>query len=261
MLKRRLIPVLYIMNGFIVRSELFAKHQIMGNVISEAKRYNEWDVDELIYIDISRDAQYDFRRDDHRVESMESIEKIIAAISEVCFMPLAFGGGLRSIEDIDIRIQNGADKIVLNTAAINNPDLVEAAARKYGAQCVIASLDYRIVDGRAIVHSQFGTHDTGQELTVVMQKLSDIGAGEFFINAIDRDGCANGYDIDTINAAVDCTQVPVVACGGAGTFFDFEELASATQVSGIAAGNIFHFTERAYPRAKAQLRKKFSTFR
>lgn len=133
MLKRRLIPVLYIKNGFIVRSEDFSVHQIMGNIISEAKRYNDWDVDELIYVDISRVKEYDFNRDDHKVESYNTIDQIIQKISKVCFMPLTFGGGIRTIEDIDMRIRNGADKITLNTGALENPDLIKQASLKYGA--------------------------------------------------------------------------------------------------------------------------------
>src|SRR3989344_2328840 len=144
MLKSRLIPVLYIKNGLIVRSEDFSYHQNIGNVVNEASRYNEWDVDELIYIDISREKNYDLRRDDHNIKSSSSIESIIASIARVCFMPLTFGGGIRTIEDIDYRIRNGADKVTLNTSAFENPKLITQAAKKYGAQAVVISIDYKI---------------------------------------------------------------------------------------------------------------------
>ena len=113
MIKTRLIPVLYIKNGLIVRSEGFSYHQNIGNIINEAKRYNEWGIDELIYIDISREKYYDSRRDDHKIKSSYSIENIIKEISKICFMPLTFGGGIRNIENVDYRIRNGADKITL----------------------------------------------------------------------------------------------------------------------------------------------------
>ena len=255
MLKVRLIPVLYIKNGLIVRSEDFSYHQNIGNIINEAKRYNEWNVDELIYIDISRDKIYDMRRDDHKIKSAETIEEIIKEISKVCFMPLSFGGGIRSMEDIDLRIRNGADKITMNAAVIENPQLIRDASEKYGAQCVVISVDYRMVENKPIVFSQFGQQNTGIGLIDWIKECEQLGAGEIFMNAIERDGKACGYDIATIGEAVSSTTLPIVACGGAGDMYDFVDLASETKVSGIAAGNWFHFVERSYPRAKQTLKK------
>lgn len=255
MLKRRLIPVLYIKNGFIVRSEDFSVHQIMGNIISEAKRYNDWDVDELIYVDISRVKEYDFNRDDHKVESYNTIDQIIQKISKVCFMPLTFGGGIRTIEDIDMRIRNGADKITLNTGALENPDLIKQASLKYGAQCVVMSIDYRMEDDQPMVYSNHGQNNTGKTVYEWIKECEESGAGEIFLNCIDRDGKANGYDTKTIIKVVESTRLPVIACGGAGDDYDFVDLAEDTNVSAIAAGNWFHFVERSYPRAKKLLKK------
>lgn len=253
MVKRRLIPVLYIKNGLIVRSEDFNYHQNLGNIINEAHRYNEWNVDELIYIDISKNKNYDLRRDEHKIKSSGSIEDIIGAISKVCFMPLTFGGGIRSLDDVDLRIRFGADKITLNTGAINNPNLITLVSKKYGAQCAVISIDYRIVNGIPIVFSEWGQNNTQINLFDWIKECQLLGAGEIFLNAIDRDGKANGFDIETIGAVVEYTKVPVIACGGAGDDYDFLDLAKQTKVSGIAAGNIFHFTERAYPRIKKLL--------
>ena len=255
MLSRRLIPVLYIKNGLIVRSEDFSIHQIMGNIISEAKRYSDWGVDELIYIDISRDKEYDLRRDDHKVDSYSNIDQIIQKISEVCFMPLTFGGGIRSIEDIDMRIRNGADKITLNTGAILDPSIIKVASMKYGAQCVVMSIDYRIIDGKPVVFSHHGSQNTGKLVLDWVKECEVLGAGEVFLNCIDRDGKANGYDINTINEVEKSTWLPVIACGGAGDDYDFVDLAQQTNVSAIAAGNWFHFVERSYPRAKKLMKK------
>ena len=154
---RRLIPVLFIMNGLIVRSEDFTTHQIIGNIINEAERYNQWNVDELIYVDISRDKTYDSRRDDHKVKSVDSIESIITNISNCCFMPLTFGGGIASIEDVDLRIRTGADKVVINSAAFHTPQLISQIARKYGSQCCVISVDYRIIKNKPILFTNFGT--------------------------------------------------------------------------------------------------------
>ncbi len=256
MLKKRLIPILYIKNGLIVRSESFLIHQNIGNIINEANRYNEWEVDELIYIDISTENNYDLRRDDHKVQSYSSIEDIIKRISKVCFMPLTFGGGIRNIDDIDLRIKNGADKITLNTAIRTNRILVNEAAKKYGSQCVVASIDYKIIDKIPIVFTDFGNYCTEMEITEWVKICQEEGCGEIFINSIDRDGKANGYDIETISRVVESIKLPVIAAGGAGDYYDFVDLVEETNVSAIAAGNIFHFTERSYPRAKELLKKK-----
>lgn len=255
MVKTRLIPVLYIKNGLIVRSEDFSYHQNIGNIINEASRYNEWNVDELIYIDISRTDVYDLRRDDHKIKSYSSKQEIITEIARVCFMPLSFGGGIRSLVDIDILIKSGADKITLNTAAFENPQLIKESALKYGSQAIVASVDYRKINSEAIVFTNFGQTNTGVKLLDWVIELEKLGAGEIFMNAIDRDGKACGYDTETIGQVVDASKLPVIACGGAADEYDFVDLAKATKVSGIAAGNMFHFTERSYPRAKQTLKK------
>ncbi len=255
MLKTRLIPVLYIRNGLIVRSENFSYHQNIGNVINEAKRYNEWDVDELIYIDISRDKQYDARRDDHKIQSFQSIEQIISAISSVCFMPLTFGGGIRTIEQVDFIIRSGSDKITLNTGAFNNPELVKETSLRYGSQCIVLSIDYRTVEGKPIVFTEFGEKNTGVKVVDWVNECEKLGAGEIFLNSIERDGTAMGYDIETIGQIVESTRLPVIACGGVGDASDFVELAKNTRVSALAAGNWFHFVERSYSKAKQLLKK------
>lgn len=261
MIKTRLIPVLYIKNGLIVRSENFSYHQNIGNVVDEAQRYNEWDVDELIYVDISREKHYDLRRDDLSIKSYNSIENIIREIAKVCFMPLTFGGGIRNLKDIDYRIKNGADKITLNTGAFEKPELISQAAKKYGSQCVIISVDYKIVDGQPIVFTNFGQKNTKTMVSSWIKKCEELGAGEIFLNSIDRDGKANGYDIETIKKAVESTKLPLIACGGAGDLYDFVGLAKKVDVSAVAAGNIFHFTELSYPRAKKLLKNEGLNFR
>lgn len=261
MIKTRLIPILYIKNGLIVRSEGFSYHQNIGNVIDEAKRYNEWNIDELIYIDISREKFYDLRRDDLGVKSLNSIEEIISEISKVCFMPLAFGGGIRTIHDVDFRIRNGADKVVLNTGAFINPDLIKEVSEKYGSQAVIISIDYKVIDSQPLVYTHFGQNNTGFTVFEWIKKCEGLGTGEIFLNSIERDGQANGYDLETIKAVVNATSLPVIACGGVGEIGHFAELAKTVSVSAMAAGNFFHFTELSYPRAKVFLKKENLNFR
>ncbi len=255
MLKRRLIPLLFFKNGLIVRSEQFSYHQNLGNVVDEAQRYSDWHVDELVYIDITREGEYDLRRDDLKVKSSATVSALLRQISEVCYMPLTFGGGIRSVEDIRIRISNGADKVTLNTVFLTNPEVASEGARLFGSQCIVASIDYRMREGGSVVYVENGAKSTGASVMEWIRRVEDYGAGEILLNAIDRDGMANGYDLDTIRAAVASTTLPVIAAGGAGVFDDFVEVALETNVSAIAAGNIFHFTENSYPRAKRHLLK------
>lgn len=254
MLKRRLIPALFLKNGLIVRSEGFDYHQNIGNVVSEAKRYNEWNVDELIYIDISRDKQYDLRRDDLRVASNNSLLDIIVAVSKVCFMPLTFGGGIRSLADIRDRLLRGADKITINTAALEDAAFIEVASQTFGSQCIVVSIDYKYVGGKPKVFKG-GLIETDLDPLEWAKEAERRGAGELFVNSIDNDGKAEGYDIEFIKRVDAAVRIPVIAIGGAGTFYDILELAQQTGVSAIAAGNIFHFTELSYPKAKELLLK------
>lgn len=256
MLKRRIIPALFIQNGLIVRSEGFAYHQNIGNVINEAARYNEWDVDELIYLDISRQESYDSRRDDHKVKSLSTLQSIIEAISKVCFMPLTFGGRIRSVEDVALRIKSGADKVAINSEALKNPALISDVSRRYGSQCVVAGVDYRIEEGVPVIYGEQGRLRYDFDMLDWVDELVRRGAGEVFLNSIDRDGMAEGFDLETLSRVSERCPLPVIACGGAGSVEDFIEVARETQVSAIAAGNFFHFTERSYPQLKKKLRTK-----
>jgi cyclase len=196
------------------------------------------------------------RRDDHRVDSYSGIQEIISRIGSVCFMPLTFGGGIKNVEDAGVRIRLGADKVTINTAAIENPKLISQIAVRYGSQAVVVSIDYKIINNKPIVHAKFGRENTGIQVVDWVKQCIDFGAGEILLNSIDNDGRACGYDLDTICAVVAVSTVPVIACGGAGEFYDFVEVVRKTGVSAVAAGNVFHFTERSYPRAKQLMKKE-----
>ncbi len=252
---KRIIPVLFIQNGLIVRSENFNDHQIIGNVISQARRYDGWNVDELIYVDISKDQKYDARRDDHHIKSFSTIDEIVGAVSKVCFMPLTFGGGIKTLDDMAMRIKNGADKILINTAAFNSPSLIRQAALRFGSQAIVISIDYRIVEGKAMCFTEFGDRNTGVDLFDWINECESLGAGEIFLHAVDRDGDSEGFDINLIAQVTERCRLPVIACGGAGTEEDFLDVLEQTNVSAVAAGNFFHFTESSYPRLKKFLKE------
>ena len=245
-----------------VRSESFSIHQVIGNPVHHVERMIQWDVDELIVIDISAgETIFDFARDDYRHRGPKNLGEFIAMISSECRIPLTFGGRIRSFEDVRQRIQSGADKVTINRALFEQPALVTEAANAFGRQAVVASIDYRVVDGLAEIYTGFGREKVGATLLDWSRRAEDLGAGEIFINAIDRDGKAEGYDLENIARVSEAVQVPVIACGGAGHVSHFLKCFNETTASAVAAGNIFHFTENAYPRAKTYLRQKRNDLR
>lgn len=241
-----------------VRSELFKTHQIIGNPVVHVERMVQWDVDELIVIDISEGEETKFQhdRDDYRVPGARDLHAFINLIANECRIPLTFGGRIRTLEEARMRIINGADKITINAAALARPEFIEETAQEFGSQAVVVGVDYRSVDQSARVFTDHGRQDTGLEIRDWVKQAEDAGAGEIFLNAIERDGSAQGYDLDTIEEVVDAVRIPVIACGGAGHQRHFQQCFEQTGVSAVAAGNIFHFTENAYPRAKQFLRER-----
>jgi cyclase len=255
MLKKRLIPCLLLKNGLLVRSESFTTHQILGNPIHEVERFNHWSVDELIYIDISQDEHYDLRRDDMKVKSHGDPLQILDAVSRTCFMPLTFGGRIRTVEDIRVRIGRGADKVTINTAAIETPEVVREGARQFGSQAIVVSIDVRRYDdGRCEVFTHGGRTATGKTPTEWAREVEQLGAGEIFLNSIDRDGTARGYDLPLISEVAAATKIPVIACGGVGRYEDFAAGIEAG-ASAVSAANIFHFKELSDRQAKKVMKR------
>ena len=250
MLKTRLIPCLLLKNGLLVRSEEFRIHQIVGNPIHQVERFSAWAVDELIYIDITKEGAYDVRRDDHKIKGAESILEIIDAISRACFVPLTFGGRIRTLEDIGERLGHGADKVTINTMALEQPEFVTEAAGRFGSQAIIVSIDaLSRGDGEWEAMSRGGKEPSGRDVVGWAREAEARGAGEIFLNSIDRDGIGEGYDLALIEAVSAATTIPVIACGGVGRF---EHLAPGIEAgaSAVSAANIFHFTEHSTQRAK-----------
>ena len=248
----RLIPVLLLKHGLIVRSQSFSIHQIIGNPVSTIDRLSNWNVDELVLLDISGDDHHDMRRDDHfvRYDGSSTLD-LLRYVSQACAMPLAFGGRIRTLEDIRARIAAGADKCIINTEAFNHPDLITEAAETFGAQCVVVSIDARKhEDGRYEVFTGGGAVATGVDLAEWALDAERAGAGEIFLNSIDRDGIGNGYDLDLIRRVTDYVSIPVIACGGVGAYPDFPLAITEAGAAAAAAANIFHFHELSYPRAK-----------
>jgi imidazole glycerol-phosphate synthase subunit HisF len=244
MLKHRLIPVLLLKNGFLVRSFKFQRHQSIGNPLVQTSRYNDWSVDELIYIDISRDDRYDLKRNDQKLEAVTDIIGILRFVSKNCFMPLTFGGKIRTLEDMALRFENGADKITINSVCFEDPGIISAAAAEFGSQAVVVSVDVKMkADGAYEVYSHNGARPTGWTPDKWVRFVEKRGAGEILLNSIDRDGTGAGYDIDLIRMVAESTKLPVIALGGVGEYEHFIDGIVKGKASAVAAANIFNFRE------------------
>lgn len=250
MKKNRLIPILLLRNGWLVQSKLFKRYQNLGNPISAVKRLSEWASDELIYLDITSDDSYDMRRDDLGHPNRHSIFEIIEDVSKVAYMPITVGGRIRTLQDIEKRLSLGADKVAINTIAIEDPQFVETAAKEFGSQCIVISIDVKRQAETLLVMSQGGKQPTTYAPEEWAKTVEQLGAGEILLNSIDRDGMKNGYDIELLNRVTKAIKIPVIACGGVGEWAHFAEALEQTRVDAVAAANIFHYSDQSVFLAK-----------
>jgi len=226
----RIIPVLLLHKGGLVKSIRFKNYQYVGDPINAVKIFNEKEVDEIIVLDIDASAKKqapDFK-----------------AIEEICgeaFMPLAYGGGIRTLDQAKQLLYNGAEKVILNTALLEQPQLIESIAKQFGNQSVVASIDYKkTLMGKQKVFGKNGTKKTNWNPIELAKKAEEYGAGEIMLNAIERDGTYGGYDLALLEKVADSVSTPVIACGGAGSMEDFRS-AILNGASAVAAGSMFVF--------------------
>ncbi len=244
MLKNRIIPTLLWKNFGLVKGKGFDSWRRVGPVLPAIKVYNSREVDELILVDI--EASINALTPDH---------ESIFDFSEECFVPLTVGGGITNEVEIQKLLLAGADKITLNSAAYSNPDLIDNSAKKYGSQCIVISIDAKLVDGKYVCMSHSGTKVQDVDIIEWAQEVVTRGAGEILITSIDNDGTMNGYDLSLIDKIVRSVEVPVIASGGAGSYEDMRIAISEHGVSAVAAASIFHFTEQTPLEAKKYLYK------
>ena len=233
MITKRIIPCLDVKNGRVVKGVNFGGLKDVSSPVDLAKFYSENGADELVFYDIT--ASSDGRKlfTDILVETARSV-----------FIPLTVGGGINTVEDFDRVLKAGADKVSVNSGAIRNPDLVRQAAKLYGDQCVVLSVDMKRVDGQFRVFAKGGREDTGMEAISWIQKCVANGAGEIVVNSIDTDGVKGGFDLPMLEEVCNAVNVPVIASGGAGCIQDFITLFH--RLPGVDAGlaaSIFHFGE------------------
>ena len=233
MITKRIIPCLDVRNGRVVKGVNFEGVQDVSDPVQLARYYSANGADELVFYDIT--ASHEGRR---------LFTDILTATAESVFIPLTVGGGINTIEDFDRVLKCGADKVSVNSGAIKNPDLIPAAAEKYGDQCVVISADVKRVAGRFHVFLNGGRIDTELDAIQWIRRCVDSGAGEVVLNSIDTDGVKNGFDIEMLNAVCEVVNVPVIASGGAGNVQHFVDLfRTLPKVDAGLAASIFHFGE------------------
>ena len=253
MKKKRIIPVLLLRNGVLVQSRGFKRYQSLGNPTAAVKRLSEWASDELIYLDISREDTFTPQRADMGHAPHRSILEVVADVAKVTFMPITIGGRISTLQAIEERLKLGADKISINTFAVEAPDFIELAAREFGSQCVVVSIDARSQGGSYEVFVNGGRVATGLDPVQWARRAQDLGAGEILINSIERDGAKNGYDLELVGRVAAAVSVPVIACGGVGEWSHFADALRDTAVDAVAAANIFHHSDQSVYHARKYL--------
>lgn len=233
MLKARIIPCLLLKDLKLVKSIRFEQHRNIGSYIAAVRVFDARGVDELVFLDISATPE-------HRPISLE----IVRTVAEDCFMPFGAGGGVRTIEDIRQLLKIGADKIVINTEAVRNPQFVAESAKMFGCQAIVVSIDARLnAADRHEVFVRGGKDSTGLDAIEWAKRAEQLGAGELLITSIDKDGTMEGYDIDLIRSITGAVRIPVIASGGAGKLQDFVDAVKLGGASAVAAASIFQYTQ------------------
>ncbi len=244
MLSRRIIPCLDVNAGRVVKGVRFKELRDAGDPVQCARAYDAQGADELVVLDITASS-----------DGRQIMHEVVAATAEQCFMPLTVGGGLRTVADIEAMLKSGADKVSLNTAAINNPALISAASDRFGAQCIVLAIDAkREPDGKSWrVYTHGGRNPTGLDAVAWARQAVELGAGEILLTSMDADGTQAGYDCALTRAVSDAVGVPVIASGGAGQLEHFAEVLEAGHASAVLAASLFHFGTLTIPQVKTYL--------
>ncbi len=245
MLKNRLIPNIILDNGNVVQSINFKHTNVIGNAITAVDFFNSWVVDEIIVLDVSKTE-----------ENRDMFHKIIRGLSKRCFVPLTVGGWIKNIDDISKLLIEGADKIAINTEAVNDPNIIKKSSEIFGSQCIVVSIDVKKNQNNEYeVYTDRGRNPTGMDPIDWSKQVETLGAGEILLTSIDNDGSLKGYDIDLLKKVSNNVSIPVIAFGGVGKWQHFVDGINLGNVNAVSAANIFHFTEHSTYRAKEFMKK------
>ena len=247
MLAKRIIPCLDVTGGRVVKGVNFVELCDAGDPVEIARRYDGEGADELAFLDITASS-----------DQRDIILHVIEAVAEQVFIPLTVGGGVRRVDDVRRLLNAGADKISINTAAVQDPGLVEAASRRYGAQCIVVAIDARrrLKDGFTggwEVYTHGGRTPTGIDAIDWARRVTALGAGEILLTSMDRDGTRQGFDLELTRAVVDAVPVPVIASGGVGTLQHLVDGVTLAGADAVLAASIFHYGEYTVQQAKEYL--------
>ena len=233
MITKRIIPCLDVRDGRVVKGVNFEGLNDVSSPVELARYYSDKGADELVFYDITASA-----------EGRRLFTDILCEVASTIFIPLTVGGGINTLDDFDRVLKCGADKVSVNSGAIRNPALIAEAAKRYGDQCVVLSVDIKRVDGQFHVFAKGGREDTGMEAIEWIRRGVDSGAGEIVVNSIDTDGVKGGFDLEMLRQVCDAVDVPVIASGGAGCIDHFTTLfKTLPRVDAGLAASIFHFGE------------------
>jgi cyclase len=239
-LAKRIIPCLDVHAGRVVKGINFVKLRDAGDPVEIARRYDEEGADELAFLDITASS-----------DARETIVEVISRVAEQVFIPLTVGGGVRQVEDVRKLLNAGADKVSINTSAVEDPDLVERAARRFGSQAIVVAIDARSAGpGRWEVYTHGGRKARGIDVVEWATKMAARGAGEILLTSMDRDGTKSGFDLELTRAVTRAVTVPVIASGGVGTLEHLAEGIERGGADAVLAASVFHFGEISIPQAK-----------
>lgn len=246
MLSVRIIPCLDVDAGRVVKGVKFQDLRDAGDPVDVAKAYQDQGADELVFLDITASS-----------DARETIKDIVEATASQCFMPLTVGGGIRTVENIRDLLNAGADKVSLNTAALNNPNLIAEASGKFGNQCIVVAIDAKRDPERGgwRVYTHGGRKPTDWDAIDWARKAVELGAGEILLTSMDADGTKAGYDVELTRTLSDAVEVPVIASGGAGNLDHLVDVLKRGHASAVLAASIFHFGDYTVPEAKQYLAK------
>ena len=246
MITKRIIPCLDVKDGRVVKGVNFLGLEDVSSPVKLARFYSDNGADELVFYDITASA-----------EGRALFTDILCEVAKTIFIPLTVGGGINTVADFDRVLKCGADKVSVNSGAIRNPSLIRDAARKYGNQCVVLSVDAKRVDGVFRVFAMGGRENTGMDAIEWIRRGVDAGAGEIVLNSIDTDGVKGGFDLEMLEAVCNAVSVPVIASGGAGCIDHFTTLfKTLPKVDAGLAASIFHFGEVSIKDLKAELHRQ-----
>jgi imidazole glycerol-phosphate synthase subunit HisF len=251
MLAKRVIPCLDVDDGRVVKGIRFVSLADAGDPVEQGKRYDAEGADELTFLDITASSN-----------KREIVSELVRRVADEVFIPFTVGGGLRTVEDIRAILRAGADKVTVNTAAIENPEIIREAAETFGSQCVVVAVDARRNPaGRWDVFTHGGRKNVGLDALEWALRAEALGAGEILLTSMDRDGTKEGYDIELTKAVSSAVRIPVIASGGAGTVEHFYEALELGGASAVLAASLFHFGELSIGEVKDYLRSRGTVVR